>query len=53
MQQPNCVCNVLGREVTLDGPDAQLAFDGYMGEVRRLSSLQIGLVSLLEALVAE
>jgi hypothetical protein len=34
----------LMREVTLDGPDAQLAFDGYMGEVSRLSSsLQVHL----------
>lgn len=28
------------REVTLDGPDAQLAFDDYMGKVRRQHSLQ-------------
>lgn len=28
------------REVTLDGPDAQLAFDEHMGQVRRHSTLQ-------------
>jgi hypothetical protein len=38
----------LMREVTLDGPDAQLAFDDYMGEVRVHISLQDCVFCMLE-----